>query len=62
MINALEKNPRTEGIRIRRGGLGPLKFKERKSGGFPVIHMFEQRFILMSVLSHKDVRVRNLWE
>lgn len=62
MINALEKKHRTEGIRIRRGGLEPLKFKEGRSGGFPVIHMFEQRFILMSVLSHKDVRVRNLRE
>lgn len=56
MINALEKKHRaTEGIRILRGGLGPLKFKEGRPGGFPVIDIFEQRFILMSVLSHKDV-------
>lgn len=56
MISALEKKHRaTEGIRILRGGLGPLKFKEGRSGGFPVIDIFEQRFILMSVLSHKDV-------
>lgn len=56
MISALEKKQRaTEGIRILRGGLGPLKFKEGRSGGFPVIHIYEQSFILMSVLSHKDV-------
>ena len=43
MINALEKTIEQKEIRIRRGGLGRLKFKEGRSGGFPVIHIFDER-------------------